>query len=79
MSLLFDVPTNKRVRIMSKSIRWVERGRERQVAENVVFEATTTDRYFTYQGKRRRLVVDHTLESHLAYGVWQLDVECEEL
>ena len=79
MSQLFDLPANTRIRITSTTVLWLERGTKRKVDENVTWEGTTTDVYYTHQGVRRRLIVNHTLDQWRDHGIWQRDKECEVL
>lgn len=74
---LFDVPPNCRVKLTAKLIRWVDHRAEHNLGEHITFEATTTDRYFTYKGARRRLLIDHTLNYVKEYGIWQKNTDCE--
>jgi hypothetical protein len=74
---LFDVADGQRVRLTAKTVRWVERGAEMEVGQNVTFEGTTTDAYFTFRGVKRRLIVDHTIPEWGRHGTWQRDCECE--
>ena len=78
MPRVFDVASGKRIRVYGKLIRWIEHGREIKVTSNTFWEGTTTGRYFTHRGVRRRLIVNHTIEcSFSTYGIWQMDKECE--
>lgn len=73
---VFDVPANVRIRLTSKMIRWVERTSEKVVVENITWEGTTTDEYIFFKKVRRRLIVNHTVDS-LSEGIWQSNTECE--
>lgn len=73
---LFDVPAQTRVRVVSKVIRWVERGSEQIVGQELTWEGTTTDSYYYFKGCRRRLLINHTIGVN-EFGIWQADVECE--
>lgn len=74
---LFDVPGGIRVRITSALIRWVDVGDELKVAENLTWEGTTTDEYFTFREIKRRLIVNHSIPMFKGHGTWQRDCECE--
>ncbi len=75
---LFAVPSGTRVRITSRLIRWAEGSAEISIAENIVWEGTTTDRYYYYKGARRRLIVNHTV-NWPELGIWQKDCDCETI
>lgn len=74
---LFKVESGRRVRVVSRLIRWVEHGSECKISENTVWEGTTTDRYYYYKQAQRRLLVNHDIEGWTEYGVWQRDTEVE--
>lgn len=76
---LFAVPDGKRVRITSKLIRFVEHRQEQVVAEDVTFEAVTTNKYFFYKNAHRRLLVNHNVSFWKEYGIWQRDTKIELL
>lgn len=73
---LFEVPSQTRVKITSKLIRWVEHGSEQVVGEMIVWEGITTGSYFHFKSQRRRLLVNHTIDID-EFGIWQADCECE--
>lgn len=77
MARLFEVPDGTRVRIVSKFIRWREHGEEMKVEESLVWEGTTTRLYDVVGGKRRRLIVSHTIPLWSGTGTFQTDCECE--
>lgn len=74
---LFAVPPGARVRITSRLVRWVEGSAEIDIAQDITWEGTTTDRYYYYKGARRRLIVKHTMMNWPELGIWQRDCECE--
>jgi len=72
---LFSVPDRKRVRLTSARIRWAKIGMPVEVlGYSVTWTGVTSGSYWTYEGVKRRLLLEHTLG--LEIGVWQRDVEC---
>jgi hypothetical protein len=74
---LFEVEGDKRVRVTSKLIRWVERGEDMLIAQNLTWEGTTTNCYEIFRGEKRRLIVCHSIPLWSGTGTWQTDCECE--
>lgn len=75
---LFTIPSGRRVRIKG-TIRWIEHQTERLIAEEGVFEATTTNRYQFFRGVRRRMLINHNIPRWQRECVWQSDKEVELL
>lgn len=76
---LFNVPAGKRVRIRAKLVRWVDAGIEHIIGEDLTWEGRTTDKYYNFQGTKRRLIVDHNIKGWKQMGIWQRDIEVEVL
>lgn len=77
---LFKVPIHKRVRLTSKIIRWkISDKVEEEIAKNVTWEGTTTDRYKVYDGKLRRLIIKPSVDFFRSKEIWQVDTDCEVL
>lgn len=78
--LLFMVGAGKRVAVKTETIKLqMLDDFHLPVAGPVEWQGTVTDKFFEFQGVRRRLVANPSIDFWKGYGIWLKNVEVEVL